>query len=596
MKKLFVQYPNFRSSTRKFDPCVMQNIRAGSCRNCKVFVTSDRFLGEKRQMRLVGSLKRFPYVIIMDTAGCNLRCWFCYSHQFWKPDDSCEPVLLSSDDVIKQLRCKIEKICEVEGKLDRKPFTSIRISGGEPIYADQRTMMPYDSDKKIDYASGINYWLEFIAKLDVLIGELKEKKKINIVAEDCWDRNKGFPWPTFVSDVKDRMYIRFDTNGIAFGSNEEARRVLGGPENAKHFIGGLFDLHRRGELRNVKIWITYSLKGACPNEYYWSQRKKLPTSEENENYDFSIDEHPQHSGYKNLREEINRCIREYDGFRNCVDISVEKGINHDLEHNIYMYNPEAFKWQVFEEKSGIKLSEVKNDICIIYTFGGGPWGLYKVTPGLIKRYFNQGAEIIVESSSGTMRFCGDYAEAKRATNFIGSHYLDSNFKIIIRPITVLERMEEVKPVSIPQRVKQREQHIFGWILSGSPSNWKVALERNIWGLRPQHKPYWLQVKNGDTLFLYATRPVSGVVGIAIVKKTVEEDKPFWPDEIVAERVKYPFRIEFEPVKILNEDEWEDRKISLSSFGPIYFQGINPIVDEVLMKKLNETIKRKLMNH
>jgi len=82
-RKLFVQYPNFRSSTRKFDPCIMQNMRLGSCRNCKVFVTSDRFLGENRQMKLVGSLRKFPYVMIMDTAGCNLRCWFCYSHHFW---------------------------------------------------------------------------------------------------------------------------------------------------------------------------------------------------------------------------------------------------------------------------------------------------------------------------------------------------------------------------------------------------------------------------------------------------------------------------------------------------------------------------------
>jgi len=29
-KKLFVQYPNFRSSTRKFDPCIMQNLARDS--------------------------------------------------------------------------------------------------------------------------------------------------------------------------------------------------------------------------------------------------------------------------------------------------------------------------------------------------------------------------------------------------------------------------------------------------------------------------------------------------------------------------------------------------------------------------------------
>jgi organic radical activating enzyme len=294
----------------------MQNIQVGSCENCKVFVTSDRFLGEKRQIKLVGSARRFPYVIIIDTAGCNLRCWFCYSHQFWKPEKSCAPVFLSTDEVIDQLKCKLEKICE--SRMDAKPFTSIRISGGEPIYADPYTLTPYKSDKKRDYRLGINFWLDFFEKLNSLTGELKKKGKMNIVSEERWNRGLSWPWPTFVSDVEDRVYVRFDTNGIAFGSNEEAKRVLGGRENAEHFISGLFKLHRAGKLSNIKIWITYSLKGACPNEYYWSQRRNLPTTEDNEDYDFKLEDHPQYSGYKNLREEINKYIKEYPSFKNCV--------------------------------------------------------------------------------------------------------------------------------------------------------------------------------------------------------------------------------------------------------------------------------------
>jgi len=214
-----VEYPNLRSSTRKFDPCISQNLRRGNCRNCKVFVTSDRFLGEERQVRLVGSARRFPYVIIMDTAGCNLRCWFCYSHHFWKPEESCKPVFLSVDKVVEQLTCKLEKIREAEKQMDPKPFTSIRISGGEPIYADSTTLKPYQTSKAIDYNLGINFWLNLFDMLNNLTAQLKERNEANVVLEEKWDTNKSWPWSTFVSDAEGRVYIRFDTNGIAFGNN-----------------------------------------------------------------------------------------------------------------------------------------------------------------------------------------------------------------------------------------------------------------------------------------------------------------------------------------------------------------------------------------
>jgi hypothetical protein len=335
------------------------------------------------------------------------------------------------------------------------------------------------------------------------------------------------------------------------------------------------------------------LKGACPNEYYWSQRRNLPTTEKNENYDFHIMEHPQYSGYKNLKNEIDKCLREDPGFKDCVDITVEKGINHDLEHKVYMYNPKAFQWNIFEEKSGIKLSEVKNDICIIYTFGGGPWGLHKVTPGLIKRYFNQGAEIIIQSNSETVSFWGNYSDAIKATNFIANHFLEQNFKIIIRPQTITAEPKAIKPI---QHRREFKQPIFGWVLSGSPQNWRAALKRNIWGLKPIHKIFWVQMKEGDLLFLYATRPVSGVVGIAKVKRVMEENKPYWPDEIAAGKVKYPLRVEFEPVKILPGENWEVKRVLISHLGNIYFHGVNPLTDKELFQTLVNTVKRSMIKH
>ncbi|MFC2170184.1 hypothetical protein ACFLRM_06460, partial [Acidobacteriota bacterium] len=65
IQKIFVKYPSFRSSTRRSDPCVKSDQYA-KCKNCMVFVTSDRFLGDEAQKKYTGSLRKHPYVIIAD--------------------------------------------------------------------------------------------------------------------------------------------------------------------------------------------------------------------------------------------------------------------------------------------------------------------------------------------------------------------------------------------------------------------------------------------------------------------------------------------------------------------------------------------------
>lgn len=65
MKKMFVQYPGLRSSTKaktdrkgniKYrDPCIDHRGNI-SCDHCRIFVVSDRFLGEEAQLKYTGSL------------------------------------------------------------------------------------------------------------------------------------------------------------------------------------------------------------------------------------------------------------------------------------------------------------------------------------------------------------------------------------------------------------------------------------------------------------------------------------------------------------------------------------------------------------
>jgi len=154
--------------------------------------------------------------------------------------------------------------------------------------------------------------------------------------------------------------------------------------------------------------------------------------------------------------------------------------------------------------------------------------------------------------------------------------------VIIRPKTTGAPAPKIEP---SQTLLESYQPAICWILSGNPSNWKVALRRNIWGLKPKHRSLWQQVKEGDPVFLYATRPISGLIGFGKTTRIMEEDRPFWPDEVESGEVKYPYRIEFKPMRILDELNWKARRIPIGHLGLIYFKAINPIVDKELMEKL-----------
>lgn len=437
LEKLFVEYPGLRSSTSDYDPCTERRNGAQlDCRKCKVFLATDRFLGQQTHEKIMGNSRSFPYIIIVDTAGCNLRCWFCYSHHYWAPDPRTKPEFLTTDEVVAQIECKIEQISKFQRK--RRPLTRIRISGGEPIFADRNVIRPYSSNKRIDYELGIKYWLEFFEKLDVLIGKLKSQGKICIYDEKNWNyqewnfRNRKNPWPVFVSDVPDRVRIRFDTNGTAFGdsTNPEVGRVEGDAQYARKFIDGIYDLYSKGRLNNIKIWITYSLKGATPVEYYWSQKRGLGQSNSK---NFTPNDHPQYSGYYNLLNEINKFGPDFR--KNCVDITAEKGVEHDTKHNVYLYSEDALDWDIFSGITGIALSQVANTINLIYQFEG-EWGLRQKTEPLIKRYLKQGAIIEIYENNNCVFSSAQISDiksaAKQAIDIIDKNKDNQNFKIILK--------------------------------------------------------------------------------------------------------------------------------------------------------------------
>jgi len=71
-----------------------------------------------------------------------------------------------------------------------------------------------------------------------------------------------------------------------------------------------------------------------------------------------------------------------------------------------------------------------------------------------------------------------------------------------------------------------------------------------------------------------------------VKKIVEEDFPLWPDEIKEHEVKYPLRIIFEKVKII--EDW-NKGLKTSKLNVRH--GINPIYERQELETIIQNLSK-----
>jgi len=602
MRRLFALDLSMRSTACNYDPCIVSDERGKPsvlCDDCKVTFISDRFLGEDFQRKVLGrafekSLQKYTYVIIADVVGCNLNCWFCYAWRFLKKSEaekSCLTSYTSAERLAEQFFCKFKKVSstrymieQIENKKfltedDRRksikhielnlPLSRIRISGGEPIFSDGEVLLGRDEKKTIHLAN-VEYWLTFFKKLDELVGKLKVEDVVHLVDVDKWDGSS--PHLTCLSEVTGRLNVRFDTNGILF-ANEEITDA---------FVGGLYRLYKESKLNNLFIQIDYSIKGATPTEYHWSQSLSLPVSPDKNNPSFSAKEHPQYFGYRNIVDAISSYVGKDAGFDDCIGITVEKGIDHERRYSVFLYYPEALDWKNFSNITGMGFSPVIN--CFDLNFR---WR----TSAKIYRYSKRGAVIRMRTENNSVDSVRNTVEELLA--FQRLHRDDPSFKALVYPTGVSVGVRSVrKPKREHLQVSlDTYRTVFGWILSGDAENWKIALRHNLWGVVPELKPLWEQMKKGDLLFFYATRPVSGIIGMANVEETIEEKTPLWPNEIRQGKVKYPYRIRFELAHMLKEADWKTRHLSLRNVNVMYYRGLNAIHDEATTRKLTAEAKK-----
>jgi len=95
-----------------------------------------------------------------------------------------------------------------------------------------------------------------------------------------------------------------------------------------------------------------------------------------------------------------------------------------------------------------------------------------------------------------------------------------------------------------------------WIIAVSEENWYVIREKYVYGA-PESKarsPKEL-ISVGDILVFYVKKGGSRKLGgkfvgvFRVVSEWFKENKPLWPDEVREGRVKYPWRVRLEPLRL-----------------------------------------------
>ena len=96
-----------------------------------------------------------------------------------------------------------------------------------------------------------------------------------------------------------------------------------------------------------------------------------------------------------------------------------------------------------------------------------------------------------------------------------------------------------------------------WILTGSLENFRINVERgfDVIGFKERRRLQAREFGPGDEIVFYVTG-VQAFGGIARVKSQMFEDRtPIWPQGKKKHPEDYPWRVEGEPVLVLEENEF-----------------------------------------
>jgi len=322
-------------------------------------------MGPAFQKEILGGINKNPHILVVDSVGCQHRCWFCYARKILEAVDPVSPYsgwkvykFMSPQDIAACTECKLTvKYGDIEKK---RPFARFRITGGEPLFATRRTLIDSKIENPIEGA--LNFWLETLKALNNTVRKLKKSKKIEILTYDEFlkrERAVNEQISTWLTQSPGKMEIRFDTNGQLFSAINRY---------AENFVKSLFELHNNGELDSIRVNIDYSVKGPTPIEFEWSQSRSLPVDVTKLKEPFDINNHPQYPGIKSLNHWLHEMYAKDETFEQSLRLDIERGINftdttkYGTRKLGVLYDSDALNWDVFANKANITFSEVNNPI------------------------------------------------------------------------------------------------------------------------------------------------------------------------------------------------------------------------------------------
>jgi len=90
-----------------------------------------------------------------------------------------------------------------------------------------------------------------------------------------------------------------------------------------------------------------------------------------------------------------------------------------------------------------------------------------------------------------------------------------------------------------------------WIFGVSLENWKVTLDRNLWGVGQRYQSITKKVKQGDIILIFISKvhPFGFHGAFEVVSDWTISKEKVWADELAQDRVLYPYRIQLRPVQI-----------------------------------------------
>jgi hypothetical protein len=108
----------------------------------------------------------------------------------------------------------------------------------------------------------------------------------------------------------------------------------------------------------------------------------------------------------------------------------------------------------------------------------------------------------------------------------------------------------------------------------------------MWGMPPSRESRWERIsENGDLVFFYAGRPVSGVVGCATVCRKFRDSKPQWSEEKRQRKAVWPLRFEFEFKFRIDPAFWNQQRIHLSELQRFRYGGFQELPLDIAQKLL-----------